>query len=152
MNQKLDSILKRASTLEGELRHSQTSDITPAKVGRPGIHVCAVRKQKDSVYLQEEGRVGIGRDAQLRVSDSQGVGLVRRVPTSGCPLQQGPLSYSSHSEWLRLVELQHKQRLQRVELQLLQFCTEVLLPQFRASGEKLVNKSPSMLIQRILTM
>ena len=138
MNQKLDSILKRASALERELRHSQIPDIRPAKVGGPGIHVCAVRKQKDSVRLQEEGRADVGRASQLRVSDSQGVGLVRRVPTSSCPLQQGPLSYSSRSEWLRMVELQHKQRLQRIELQLLQFCTEVLLPQFRASGERLV--------------
>ena len=47
-----------------------------------------------------------------------------------------PLVYTSLSELLTLVELEHKYRMLRIEIQLLKFCTEVILPKYKLSPDK----------------
>ena len=47
-----------------------------------------------------------------------------------------PLAYTSLSELLTLVELEHKYRMLRIEIQLLKFCTEVILPKYNLSPDK----------------
>ena len=41
-----------------------------------------------------------------------------------------PLAYTSLSELLTLVELEHRHRMLKIEVELLKLCTEVVLPKY----------------------
>lgn len=112
MKEKLEVIIARGSTLEEELRHPIP---TKSLCDRP--HILTTKETAPTV---DTSRVHSSHDC--------GVGVAKHPPPE-C-LQSSSLRYSSLTDLLHLVELEHKHRMLRIEVQLLKFCTEVILPKY----------------------
>lgn len=107
MKEKLELIIDRGSTLEEELRHPLPSKES-ASLCRP-----------HSLTTTEKGAT-----PSVDPYHNHGVSEPEYLPSR-------PLRYSSLSELLHLVELEHRHRMLRIEVQLLKFCTEVVLPKYK---------------------
>ena len=109
MKDKLEMIIDRGSTLEEELRHPIP---TKSLCDRPHILTTETNPTVDSSRVHDHG-----------------VGVAQCPPPEYLPTRS--LRYSSLNDLLHLVELEHKHRMLRIEVQLLKFCTEVILPKYK---------------------
>lgn len=120
VKEKLEFIIERASALEKEL-----GPIGPSKT------TASLCSEPDTMTKQETAQRERGVDSgRVELSDS----CHRNIPLPEFP-PGGPLGYTTLSELLQLVEVEHKQRMLKIEVQLLEFCIEVVLPKYKASRE-----------------
>ena len=114
VKEKMDFIVGRSSALERELREKRIIDASVPNELRT-----------------EQEAVDMGGVCQQKTSNSRDCEVTVALP----PTLQ-PMAYSSLSELLHLVEAEHRHRMLRIELQILKFCTEVVLPKYKLAHQR----------------
>lgn len=112
MKEKLETIIERGSTLEEKLGVP-----IPTKTLCNTPHILATKETPSTADT-----------SRLHSSCDHGVAVAKPLPPDYLPSRS--LRYSSLSDLLHLVELEHKHRMLRIEVQLLKLCTEVILPNY----------------------